>query len=104
MEALKKYAHDRVLKGGLSYELSMHGPAYALEEFCRQFGDKLELVYPAYRINGIHLEDGEVAVHIVSFKDVEPTHLNREAIIDMIHHSIGVNLWHGSWRTAIGRS
>lgn len=104
METLKKYANDGVLKGGLSYELSMHGPVYALKEFCRQFGGQLELVYPGYHINGIHLEEEEAAVHIVSFKNAEPTHLNREAIIDMIHRSVGVSLWHGSWRTAIGRS
>lgn len=93
MDTLRQHARDRILEGHLSYELYIHGSAYALEEFYRQFSEELELEY-----------DSETVIHIVSFKNVKPTHHNREAIIDMIHNAVGESLWHGNWRTAIGRS
>lgn len=101
---IKYYARDQILEGRLSYELAMSGPEYALEEFVRVFSAHLELAYPVTNIEGIYVRPGENAIHIVSFKGKEPTHHDREAIIDFIHEMLGENLWHGSWRTAIGRS
>jgi len=104
MEELIKFAKANKLEGGLSYELSMHGSKGALDEFYKIFSDDLELAYPVSKIDGIYVKPNEVVIHIISFKNKEPNHHDRESIIDFIHDAVQTSLWHGSWRTSIGRS
>lgn len=92
------------IRGLLDYVLAVYGSESDLHIFAAVFNDAFEMEYlPPTEVSGL---EGAAKMKILSLLDPAPEVTKsdqREAIIKLVHETLGEDVWHGSWRVALGR-
>ncbi|GAB3026517.1 hypothetical protein [Natronobiforma cellulositropha] len=97
LERLTAAADEELIRGHVGYDMYIEGDSASLDVFLEVFEDEFvvertdspEALLIPYDENEGADDDGR---------------LGRVAIVDCIHDTLGTDVFHGSWFTAIGRS
>lgn len=99
-----KAARNGRIRGLLDYVLSVYGSEGDLHLFAEVFDTVFEMEYlPPEKVVGLECA---AKMKILSLLGPVPEIAQsdpREAIIELVHETLGEDVWHGSWRIALGR-
>ncbi|MEY7850451.1 hypothetical protein AB7C87_14785 [Natrarchaeobius sp. A-rgal3] len=97
VDRLAAAADEKRIRGQVGYDMHIEGDPILLDAFLEVFEDEfvLERTESPDRLL-IPYDDNEGSSH--------DDRLGRVAIVDCIHDTLGTDVFHGAWFTALGRS